>query len=135
MLEELADWFRRSAQNGNPGCSVRLRQAGFAERCRATLQLLHEFSDAATVEPRARAAEPMGDYVGPVPIEVLALNIPPIAGGAPAYEPTAEEERDWTPMSLGLDREPIDDRTDEDWDEYAKWSHAQDAAHRDLYGY
>ena len=75
------------------------------------------------------------DYVGPIPVEVLARDIPPIAGGEPVYEPTAEEERDWTPMSLGLDREPIDEPTDADWDEYVQWSAALDAPHRDLYGY
>lgn len=111
LLEELADWFRRAARNGNPGSTVRLREAGFAEKCLETLRLLQEFSDAATIEPHVReAAELAADFNGLVPIEVLALSLPPIAGGAPvAYEPTPA---DWACLEYEtwLDYLPPDDR-------------------------
>jgi len=135
LLEELADWFRRAARNGDPGSTMRLREFGFAERCLETLRLLQEFSDAAIVEPRVRAAsEPTADYVGPVPIEVLARSLPPIQGGSPvAYEPTPA---DWACLeyetwldSLDTERREFHGRlmdaaerepAERDWDAYAK---------------
>ena len=111
LLEELADWFRRAARNGDPGSTVRLREAGFAERCLEVLQRLQVFSEAATVEPRVRAAaEQTADFTGPVPVEVLARSLPPIQGGSPvAYEPTPA---DWACLEYEtwLDSLPPDDR-------------------------
>lgn len=130
-LSDIAEYFALGARSCNGTSSTARREAALRVAALEALEALDSIEaddDGPMPANVARTAmKPLVELLGLVdepapaawetPVDVLALSLPPLAGGAP-FEPSEEDWEDFAAWCDSVDRE-----------------RDVDAIHRDMYGY